>query len=71
METIKELNMNELEQICGGNGLCASLGLSDGVDVAACADAGVGTNDTNAGIGFTLCIFVGIGFGFTGEDSNR
>jgi len=71
METIKELDMMELEQVTGGNALCALFGLSDGGDVAACANHGAGTNDTNAGIGFTLCIYAGIGLGFTGTDSKK
>jgi len=69
MEKIKELNVTELEQVTGGNGLCASIGGSDGCDAAICLYYGAGTNDTNRGIGFTLCIFAGFGFGFTGTAS--
>jgi len=65
METIKELNMEELDQISGGSAFCVVLGFSTGEDLGGCLVPGAGTDDTKAGIGFNLCKYVGFGAGPT------
>jgi len=64
METIKELNMNELEQINGGNtGACFIVGVSSGAVVSACSKEGSSMTDENFGAGAIVCYFLGSGIG--------
>jgi len=65
METIKELNIKELEQVAGGITWCFGVGISDTPEVAACAQVGSSTCDDYKGIGANACAYIGIGFGTT------
>jgi len=70
METIKELNMKELDQVTGGDSIsiCAVIGFSDHKTSNACAFVGTGTENEGWGLGFTACAYVGFGMGGVGTD---
>jgi len=57
METIKELNTNELEQVNGGLN-CWLIGYSSGAETVLCYSEG----EENEG-GAAACAFIGVGMG--------
>jgi len=67
METIKTLNMNELEQINGGIAYCIILGASNCTEAPACWGEGSSLSDKypseNYGYGVNICDIIGVGFG--------
>jgi len=64
METIKELNVNELEQVNGGaNMVCFFIGGSSEPVTQACAYYGTGSDAQNRGGGAIACYYLGIGAG--------
>jgi len=67
MNNLKELNMEELEQISGGDifSACAFIGFSNDSSASACAVSGVGVQDEDIGVGAVACTFVGLGLGWT------
>jgi len=72
MNNLKELNLNELEQVNGGNAgsFCVFIGFSSHVTANACVAVGVGAQDEDDGFGVTACALVGVGMGgsFRHED---
>jgi len=56
METIKELNTNELEQVNGGM-RCVFSGYSSEPDAMFCFSSG------EDGFGIVVCVYIGVGLG--------
>jgi len=72
METIKELNTQELEQVNGGTSICIGIGFSVGGvggEADACFTSGATTSDDDhSGVGATACYYLGLGAGFVLKD---
>jgi len=70
METIKELNINELEQVNGGDvfAWCFLIGGSSDPAAAACFAGGENTVERNGAFGATACAFLGVGIGINYKD---
>jgi len=74
METIKELRMEELDQVSGGALVCVFIGGSnDGANASACYASGTGSDGTGTkeGCGAGICYYIGIGFGCTGKENGQ
>jgi len=67
MNSLKELNMEELEQVSGGKTFtaCVIVGLSTDMTANACVGKGVGTEGEKSGMGANMCAWLGYGIGFS------
>jgi len=71
METIKELNIKELDQVNGGNVVCIGIGYSSHPEASACYGEGTSTSDSDIGKGASACYYIGIGIGGVIHDKTR
>jgi len=69
MNNLKELNMEELEQISGGEAftVCSFIGFSNETTASACVGYGAGAQDEDIGLGAVACSFIGLGIGLTAK----
>jgi len=67
METIKELNLEELEQVNGGEEFiaCTVIGIANNTTASACIGYGIGLQGENIGLGAATCAFLGFGIAYT------